>query len=1595
MLAAAGLVAISLALRQVIATGPPVKVSVRSSWPAPPLLLEVVESVAFERPDAFFPLLESVTNPENIPPQPHTPKVLYEHALRTALSTGYLGAPGALSSVELNLALHAATPKIEAFYQYYVDRYGEENGEEKCGGGSWVDWYGEAVCDIQGLEDAITKSEQEAEELVLSRPKVLPFDHIYPAPSETLSPPSRTAIFYASPDSARFWELHSFMLNLARSPGSDFEYIFRHMPPRDRDEGARNYLSGYGVSLDLKKMDYLALDDRHASSTENDSVDTGAAFQASTDTILALLDALPETAGEENTAPLTEDELLEIGLQATQLISTSPDPLTTLSHLAENFPAYAPRIARRVVVNSSLEEEVHANQLRAPAGVNIMWLNGAVVKEADISPFGLLRTLRKERGLITGLTTLGLTGAQAVEFISHPAVAAAQSQGAVVDGMFDASDRPEGGDVLVWWNDLTKDTRYKHGRWQTSIFALQRQMYPGQFHQIRLNIFNVVVSVDLSQTSSLHFVAGTVSNIINRSFPFRWGIVPNVETTAGRQMARLFYWLIDHYGRAKTMQFFKQIAQLQVPPQLLPPQVEWALVKKEFQTLVSENPLKKEDDEEEIVVDFGAIVGTGDEQDERIDKARAYGVRLGTDLASSPQGHAFVNGKHFDIDDTFLRYMQGELAQQLQFLQERLYEGSITEDTEPDIDTYFYDLSTTATRRNRYIYPSTGTLRVYNLFDLFSQAKFDASPSRFVNPPDSTQIPLSIYVVADLDSDEGVALMKEALQSMEPESKTRISFIHNPVNSSATVTDRPHMSWFLSHLISASLLPQTSPSHLLRALGLESIVDTHNNPQVVLAKDEGSLDKLTGGVGLNDIDAAEYASYEKSCRLVARELGLAPGEQALIVNGRIVGPFPAGEFLAEDLQTLETYELQRRAQPVLGALQTVLSPDAIFDRDTFANLVSIASSIVWSAQLPDPSENGLFDTPMRLRTRSYKLLEGNHTALEFGDEKTAICHISVILDPVSEAAQKWSTMIEWLASLPDVFVELHLNPARYKEIPLKRFYRYNLASRLSFDDDGKEIPAQTVFNGLPVEPIYTLGVEVLQSWLVRPREALYDLDNIQLGSLAPEHRRGGVEAIFDLDYLVVEGHARDTYTGSPPRGVQLELTDGKGKPIDDTQVVATLGYLQFKARPGVFQLGIREGRGREIYKMESVGNEGWHSPSVEEAGDEVTVTSFEGLTLYPRLARQSGMEDADVLADLDDADSEPQSLIKDVVSKVLSFFKFKQEEPKDIVVSDSDQADINIFTVASGLLYERFVSIMILSVMRNTNSTVKFWFIENFLSPSFLEFIPHLASAYNFKYELVTYKWPSFIRPQKEKQRIIWAYKILFLDVLFPMDLKKVIFVDADQIVRADLKELVDLDLHGAPYGYTPMGDDNEEMEGFRFWKTGYWKDFLRGRPYHISALYVIDLVRFRQIAAGDILRQQYQQLSADPNSLANLDQDLPNNLQREVPIFSLPEDWLWCETWCSKDRLHRAKTIDLCQNPLTKEPKLARARQIPEWEEYDSEIARFARKLADEGLIRSQAAAADANVLANVGNVAVPHEAGAETGEGDDSVDSVQRDEL
>ena len=157
------------------------------------------------------------------------------------------------------------------------------------------------------------------------------------------------------------------------------------------------------------------------------------------------------------------------------------------------------------------------------------------------------------------------------------------------------------------------------------------------------------------------------------------------------------------------------------------------------------------------------------------------------------------------------------------------------------------------------------------------------------------------------------------------------------------------------------------------------------------------------------------------------------------------------------------------------------------------------------------------------------------------------------------------------------------------------------------------------------------------------------------------------------------------------------------------------------------------------------------------------------------------------------------------------------------------------------------------------------------------------------------------------------------------------------------------MDLQGAPYGYTPMCSSRESTLGYQFWNTGFWKNHLSGKPYHISALYVVDLDHFRRTLVGDQLRSIYQQLSADPNSLANLDQDLPNYAQHQVKIFSLPQDWLWCESWCSDETKGTAKTIDLCNNPQHKEPKVSMAKRVisgalfnESWVELDEEVEQY-----------------------------------------------------
>lgn len=60
---------------------------------------------------------------------------------------------------------------------------------------------------------------------------------------------------------------------------------------------------------------------------------------------------------------------------------------------------------------------------------------------------------------------------------------------------------------------------------------------------------------------------------------------------------------------------------------------------------------------------------------------------------------------------------------------------------------------------------------------------------------------------------------------------------------------------------------------------------------------------------------------------------------------------------------------------------------------------------------------------------------------------------------------------------------------------------------------------------------------------------------------------------------------------------------------------------------------------------------------------------------------------------------------------------------------------------------------------------------------------------------------------------------IYIFDIFNICQYLQVIFVDADQVVRADMGELYDMDIKGRPLAYTPFCDNNKDMDGYRFWR--------------------------------------------------------------------------------------------------------------------------------------------------------------------------------
>ncbi|XP_051761615.1 UDP-glucose:glycoprotein glucosyltransferase 2 isoform X1 [Ctenopharyngodon idella] len=1479
--------------------------SLQAKWAMTPLLLETSEFIREDGDEKFWQFVDTVKeltvykNGESV-------RSYYNLIIKKA---GQFLTDLQVNLLKLSLSLRTYSPAVHAFQQIASD----EPPPDGCSAFTVV--HGQKACSTKDMKKLLKTAAGRP------RPYLYKSDHQYPGVNGTDLP---VAVLYAEIGTKEFNTFHKVLSERAQE--GKLIYVLRHFVSEPKNE--RMLLSGYGVELAIKSTEYKAVDDtqvKESKSVTSDNEDENEEVQGFLfGKLKKSHPELQEELGElrkhllESTndmTPLKVWELQDLSFQAASRIMTVPkfDSLKLMQDLSQNFPSRA-RSLTRVAVNHNMKKEIEDNQKRLSESMGIhpgdasLFINGIHVDLDIHNPFSILDILRGEAKILEGLHNLGIRGSSISKFLHIPT-------STTIEDSYALDIRHSS---IMWVNDIEKDSMYRH--WPSSVQELLRATFPGVIRQIRRNFFNLVLFLDPTQEESIELVK-LAELFYKHNIPLRIGFVLVVSADdkvdgyldAGVALFRLLNYISEEYDETQAFTSMVSIYNRVEVGETLSVDTITAYLKKKFPK-----------------ANAARILGVDSNYDDNRKAGGAFYRKSG--LGALPVG--LFNGVPLSSEEMDPEELETVLLQRIMettnFFQRSVFMGQLTESV--DVVDFLMEQANVVPRINPLILNSERRYLDFTaspvaddwddttIFSYLDSRDKTAVVSKrmkyFTRDEEEVLHGVTVWIVADIEQPSGRQLLRNALKHMKSSSSScRIGVINNP--SGKPTEDNSA----LYQAVWASLLTQSSKNTLdftLKLLKEENVELLKQGTKIKHLLKQG-MDHDAFEKKFNTMEVHFLHSQQKYCKEV---LKLKAGQGAVVSNGRILGLLDEEEFSVEDFHLLEKITLQSSAEKIKSKIKQM-------------NLNSQkASDLIMKVDAL------LSASPKGEARKDIKFLKDKHSVLQLAQREDEVFYdVVAIVDPLTRDAQKLAPLLAVLGQVVNMRVQVFMNcRAKLSEMPLKSFYRYVLEPDVSFFGNNSLSPGPVArFTEIPESPLLTLNMITPESWMVEAVRSPYDLDNIHLQEISSV-----VNAEYELEYLLLEGHCFDLSTGQPPRGLQFTLGMRQEPLMHDTIVMANLGYFQLKANPGAWILRLREGRSEDIYQIQA--HDGTDSPA--DAGDVIVVlNSFHSKIIKVRVQKKPDKLNEDLLSE----ETQSKGLWDSITSVWSSLEKSFAGGPS---VDDGDKKKdvLNIFSVASGHLYERFLRIMMLSVLQHTATPVKFWFLKNYLSPSFKDTISHMAKAYGFQYELVQYKWPRWLHQQTEKQRIIWGYKILFLDVLFPLAVDKIIFVDADQIVRADLKELRDLDLEGAPYGYTPFCDSRKEMEGYRFWKTGYWASHLGHRRYHISALYVVDLKKFRKIAAGDRLRGQYQALSQDPNSLSNLDQDLPNNMIHQVAIKSLPQEWLWCETWCDDNSKATAKTIDLCNNPKTKEPKLSAAvRIVPEWSEYDNEIKQFLKQVKEQ----------------------------------------------
>lgn len=371
------------------------------------------------------------------------------------------------------------------------------------------------------------------------------------------------------------------------------------------------------------------------------------------------------------------------------------------------------------------------------------------------------------------------------------------------------------------------------------------------------------------------------------------------------QTARLFWYIFDTLGPEGATQYLRRLSIAKTPSD----KVDLKNAKSEFTTILRNNvpPEGLEAKFEELIsVEAG-------ESDDRVRSSKSYISRLRATVKESPRGHVFVNGQHLLFGEQQLfQKINKIVSSQLQSLLPQIYYQELTD--EDDLENIFYDHPIALSSRSELLFPPTDSSSSVrhpmpiNLPIVIDSLEHDEFTRNFLYPQgsdDISKINATVWLLGDLDSARGKALLLEGLKalvsSFPSQNAFRLGFVHLPsttTSSTSTISSNTQLlSTFLYQLISSSQLQNISPDQLKEViLSYEPPVDNldtdgkisgrSHEAQVVLEKGKGFA-SYASEAGWNLPGAVGSDKFWRSAKTFANSLGMENDEFAVVVNGKV------------------------------------------------------------------------------------------------------------------------------------------------------------------------------------------------------------------------------------------------------------------------------------------------------------------------------------------------------------------------------------------------------------------------------------------------------------------------------------------------------------------------------------------------------------------------------------------------------------------------------------------------------------------------------------------------------------------------------------